>query len=138
MLTAWDGVPVPRRAAINSLGMGGTNAFLILEEAPTMPATTSSRSRAVVVLSAKTPAALEAVTTRLAEHLRDTPDTSLADVAYTLQVGRRHWPYRRAAVCRDREEAGAVLAAADRLATARDSRSAARSFSCSPGKELSM
>src|SRR5207253_2061772 len=94
LLSAWDGVPVPRRAAINSLGMGGTNAFLILEEAPPAPPTPPSRSRAIVVLSAKTPTALEEATTRLAEHLRHTRDTSVADVAYTLQVGRRHWPYR--------------------------------------------
>jgi phthiocerol/phenolphthiocerol synthesis type-I polyketide synthase E len=119
LLSAWDGGPIPRRAAINSLGMGGTNAFLILEEAPPAHPTTASRSQAVVVLSAKTPTALEEATTRLAEHLRDTPDTSVADVAYTLQVGRRHWPYRRAAVCRNHDEACAVLAATDRLSTAR-------------------
>ena len=115
----WDGAPVPRRAAINSLGMGGTNAFVILEEAPPAPPTTPSRSLAVVVVSAKTPTALEEANRRLAEHLRDTPETSVADVAYTLQVGRRHWPYRRAVVCRNHSEALAFLTATDRLATAR-------------------
>lgn len=118
MLSAWEGVPIPRRAAINSLGMGGTNAFLILEEAPPASPATPSRPRAVVVLSAKTPAALEEATTQLAKHLRDAPDVSIPDVAYTLQVGRRHWPYRRVAVCRNHDEAVAVLGAADRLATA--------------------
>jgi phthiocerol/phenolphthiocerol synthesis type-I polyketide synthase E len=117
-LSAWDGVPTPRRAAINSLGMGGTNAFLILEEAPPAPPTAPSRSRAVFVWSAKTATALEAATTQLAEHLRDAPDGSLADIAYTLQVGRRHWPYRRAMKCRNRDEAVAALGATDRMETA--------------------
>jgi phthiocerol/phenolphthiocerol synthesis type-I polyketide synthase E len=91
----------PRRAGINSLGMGGTNAFVVIEEAPASQAPGSSRPEQLIRVSARTESALEAATSRLADHLARHPGTDLADVAYTLHMGRRDMPYRRVAVCRD-------------------------------------
>ncbi len=99
----------PRRAGVNSLGMGGTNAHVVLEEAP--PARTPSRSRGsqLVVLSARNQAALAEQTVNLVGHLRDHPDTPLPDLAYTLQVGRERFEYRRALVCGSAEDAVRLL-----------------------------
>src|SRR5262249_10687783 len=79
----------PRRAGISSFGVGGTNAHAIIEEAPTEPAVTPSRRYQLLTLSAKTSSALEDSIHRLANHLRSHPHVDLADVAYTLQLGRR-------------------------------------------------
>ncbi|MFO7586763.1 MAG: type I polyketide synthase, partial [Gemmatimonadota bacterium] len=91
----------PRRAAVSSFGMGGTNAHLILEEAPAPVASGPSRDWKLVLLSARTVPALEASTDRLADRLRRRPDLDLADVAWTLQVGRKRFEHVRAVVCRD-------------------------------------
>jgi acyl transferase domain-containing protein len=98
----------PRRAGVNSLGVGGTNAHVILEEAPAAPAPEPSREHKLLVLSARTPTALDTATSNLADHLRET-DADLADVAYTLQTGRRAFAERRALVCRNAEEAADTL-----------------------------
>lgn len=90
----------PRRAAVSAFGVGGTNAHVVLEEAPAAEST-PSRSPQLLVLSARTTAALESASARLAAHLRAAPGTNLADVAYTLQVGRREFPQRRMFVARD-------------------------------------
>ncbi|RKH14638.1 SDR family oxidoreductase [Corallococcus sp. CA053C] len=101
----------PRRAGVTSLGMGGTNAHAILEEAPELPATDKPRRPAqVVLLSARTEASLEVATDRLAAHLREHPDTDLADVAYTLQLGRKRFGKRRAVVARTTADLAAALA----------------------------
>lgn len=120
-LTEWGGASLPRRAGINSLGMGGTNAFIVLEEAPPAEASGPSRPHQLLLLSAKTAPALDAARRRLAEHLMRRPGENLADVAYTLQVGRRDLDHRLAVVCRDASDAAAVLTAPDesRVATAR-------------------
>jgi acyl transferase domain-containing protein len=93
----------PRRAGVNSLGLGGTNAHAIVEEPPARPPAGPSRPRQLVLLSARTEPALETMTSTLAQYLRENPDVSLADVAYTLQTGRCTFPYRRMVVCRDLE-----------------------------------
>jgi acyl transferase domain-containing protein len=93
----------PRRAGVSSFGLGGTNAHAVLEEAPeTEPGDRSTRPAQLFVLSARTPAALDAATARLAEHLDMHPDLELADVAWTLQTGRKAFEHRRIAVARDR------------------------------------
>jgi len=79
----------PRRAGISSFGVGGTNAHAIIEEAPTEQAVTPSRPHKLLMLSARTSSALEDSIRRLANHLRSHPDVNLADVAYTLHLGRR-------------------------------------------------
>jgi acyl transferase domain-containing protein len=93
----------PRRAGVSSFGLGGTNAHAVLEEAPASePGDPPTRPAQLLVVSARTPAALEAATTRLAEHLDAHPDLDLADVAWTLQTGRKAFEHRRIVVARDR------------------------------------
>jgi acyl transferase domain-containing protein len=112
-LSEWKTGAFPRRAGINSLGMGGTNAFVILEEAPTVEVSGESGPYQLVLLSAKTGPALEAVTTQLVGHLAQHPEVNLADVAYTLQVGRQNLEHRRAVVCQDSADVVAMLKTLD-------------------------
>jgi acyl transferase domain-containing protein len=108
-LIEWPLSGRPRRAGVTSLGIGGTNAHVVLEEAPPRPPSGPSRTAQVLVLSANTASALEAVTDGAARYLHEHPDASLADVAYTYQTGRRIWPYRRALVAHDPQEAAEAL-----------------------------
>ncbi|WNG36170.1 SDR family oxidoreductase [Archangium violaceum] len=103
----------PRRAGVSSFGVGGTNAHVVLQEAPAPAPTTASRPVQLLVLSAKTETALEAATDNLARHLQANPGINLADVAHTLQVGRQDMAFRRVVVCRDREEAVRALETRD-------------------------
>ena len=109
-LTEWPDDRGPRRAGLSSFGIGGTNAHAVLEEAPPREPSSPSRAPQLLVLSARTPSAREAMGSRLARHLERHPEQSLADVAHTLQVGRRAFPHRSALVCQTREEAIAALA----------------------------
>ncbi|WP_433333363.1 type I polyketide synthase [Spirillospora sp. CA-294931] len=115
----WRPVKFPRRAGVSSFGMGGTNAHMVLEEPPEPHASVPARPWQLLPLSARTPTALDAMTGRLAAHLRERPDLCLADVAWTLQTGRREHPVRRFAVVRDLEDAVRVLggAAPEQLVT---------------------
>lgn len=99
-LSEWRGPSGPRRAGVSAFGVGGTNAHVVLEEAP-VPEAPASRSSELLVLSAKTPTALDAAAANLARHLAEKPDANLGNVAFTLQVGRRHFAHRRALVCAD-------------------------------------
>lgn len=108
-LLPWARQDVPRRAGVNSLGMGGTNAHVIVEEAPSVAPSGPSRPWQLVLLSARTPQALESMSQRLHAHLLARPDLPLADVAYTLQVGRKQMEQRAVVLCRDREDALAQL-----------------------------
>jgi acyl transferase domain-containing protein len=97
----WETAPDQlRRAGVSSFGIGGTNAHVIVEEAAVLPTTPSHRPHQLLLLSAKTSTALARATSNLAEHLDHYPEAALADVAYTLQVGRRAFEYRRVVVCR--------------------------------------
>lgn len=108
-LTEWPEGPTPRRAGLSSFGIGGTNAHVVLEEAPDLqPPQQDPRERQVLILSAKTPAALETATSNLAAHLRGT-DHDLADIAATLQLGRRQFQHRRALVAASLGEAADLL-----------------------------
>ena len=89
--------------------MGGTNAHAVLEEPPLRPTSDSIPDDSLLLVSARTAGALEAATTRLADWLSSHPEASLADVAFTLQVGRRRFPHRRFVVCRSVEEGVAAL-----------------------------
>jgi acyl transferase domain-containing protein/acyl carrier protein len=104
-LQEWQANISPRRGGVSSLGIGGTNAHVVLEEAPVLSASSSSRPWQLLVISAKTETALETATKNLSQHLRQHPDLKLADVAYTLGVGRREFNHRRVLACQNREEA---------------------------------
>ena len=103
-LTSWKAQQHPRRAGVSSFGMGGTNAHVILEEAPTVDLAGSAADGEwnILPLSAKTSSALEFKQQQLARFLsqqQTEQKTNLTDIAYTLQVGRRAMPHRRAVVC---------------------------------------
>jgi len=112
-LSEWETNGTPRRAAVNSAGIGGTNAHIILEEAPTIEVAPTLRKHQLLLLSARTPSALETVTENLVNHLKDNPTIPLADVAYTLQVGRKAFPHRQIVVLKDIEDAVTVLETKD-------------------------
>ncbi|MGB2924726.1 MAG: amino acid adenylation domain-containing protein [Limnothrix sp.] len=108
-LTDWAEQDTPRRAGVSSFGVGGTNAHIILEEAPAIPSSSPSRAYQLLQLSAKTPTALTQATKNLHTHLQQNPDLYLADVAYTLRVGRTAFNHRRFVVSRDVAEATEIL-----------------------------
>ncbi|MCB1057092.1 MAG: type I polyketide synthase, partial [Acidobacteria bacterium] len=110
-LRPWPRSSAPRRAGVSSFGVGGTNAHVILEEAPPRAPSGPSRPWQLLPLSAASPAALAERARDLAEHLRSHPETALADVAYTLQVGRRPLSHRGTVLARSSEEAVAALEA---------------------------
>jgi len=102
------------RAGVNSLGVGGTNAHAVLEEAPARAASEQSDwPFQPIVISARSKAALDAQAARLAAHLRAHPEQPLADVAWTLKQGRRAFEKRRVLVAESHEEAAALLEGAD-------------------------
>lgn len=108
-LTEWKTDGTLCCAGVNSLGFGGTNVHIILEEAPSVAPFGKSRPWQLLALSAKTESALNTATTDLAEHLKRHPGSNLADAAYTLQVGRKAFSYRRMLVCRDLDDAVTTL-----------------------------
>ncbi|MFF4776744.1 SDR family NAD(P)-dependent oxidoreductase [Microtetraspora fusca] len=116
-LGKWQTDGVPRRAGVSSFGIGGTNAHVVLEEAPDSAAFSSRASRPAHLLqvSAKTPTALDAAVERLAGHLDTHEDLGLADVAHTLRVGRLEYPHRATVVAADRADAVAALRDRKRL-----------------------
>ena len=108
-LAPWKTAGAPRRAGINSLGLGGTNVHVVLEQAPTLPVSSPSRPWQLLLLSARTSTALEAITGNLRAYLEQREPVNLADIAYTLQVGRKQFEHRRMLLCRTREEAVQAL-----------------------------
>ncbi|MHC5744955.1 MAG: type I polyketide synthase [Nostoc sp.] len=109
-LTEWKANNTPRRAGVSSLGFGGTNAHLILEEAPDIKYFDDSRPWQLMLLSAKTSTALDTATENLVTYLNQYPNINLANVAYTLKVGRRAFNHRRILVCESVKDAVSVLA----------------------------
>ncbi|HDN26284.1 MAG TPA: SDR family oxidoreductase [Thioploca sp.] len=112
-LSEWKTNGFPRRAGVSSFGIGGTNAHVVLEEAPKPASETEkpkiNRPWQLLLLSAKTDTALETATTQLLEHLKQHPDLNLADVAYTYQVGRHVFDHCRLLVCQTLEDAVTAL-----------------------------
>ena len=111
-LTDWPGET--RRAGVNSLGVGGTNAHAVLQQAPVRAASDDSLwPFQPLVISARSRPALDAACARLAAHLRAHPEQPLADVAWTLKEGRRAFDKRRVLVAGSHAEAAALLEAGD-------------------------
>ena len=110
-LTEWKRDPAdpPRRAGVSSFGIGGTNAHAVLEQAPDPEPDGPARAHQILILSARGETALNNARRNLADHLEREPQTNLADMAYTLQVGRRAFSYRRAFAFRNRDEALTAL-----------------------------
>ncbi len=104
-LAEWKADVTPRRAAVSSFGIGGTNAHAVLEEAPPAESSGPSRKVQVIPISARSEAALEQATSNLLENLRKHPQRPLADVAFTLSVARRGFAHRRFLLARSTEEA---------------------------------
>ncbi len=107
-LTAWDPGDAPRRAGVSSFGIGGTNAHVVLEEAPDR-APDASGAPSLLVLSALTPASLDQASLNLAAHIERYPEQSMADTGWTLMAGRKAFPHRRAIVVHDAAEATRLL-----------------------------
>lgn len=106
---AWADGPGARRAGVSSLGVGGTNAHVVLEEPPARAVANAASGPELLVLAARSPFALEQMRVRLADYLAANSDMAIADIAFTLQRGRRHFPHRIALACRDRADAEALL-----------------------------
>ena len=105
----WESEGLPRRAGVSSFGIGGTNAHVVLEEAPQVPVSAPAGEAHVIVLSAMTATALEQATSNLAGFLDGSEDLPLADVAWTLQIGRQDFAHRRVVVVKDKARAAEAL-----------------------------
>ncbi len=108
-LREWPRGENPRRAGVSAFGVGGTNAHVIVEEGPAVRSEPSARTHQLLVVSAKTPSALTATAQKLAAHLESHPELELADVAFTLQLGRGSFAYRTAVVSSSLAEAATAL-----------------------------
>ncbi|WP_068774981.1 SDR family NAD(P)-dependent oxidoreductase [Paenibacillus sp. FJAT-26967] len=117
-LVPWESSRYPLRSGVSSFGIGGTNAHVILEEAPSREPSDAGRAEKLLLLSARTPTALTESKSRLAAFLTEHPQVNLADAAYTLQAGRKAFEWRAAFVCKDAGEAAAILSSngADKIA----------------------
>jgi acyl transferase domain-containing protein/acyl carrier protein len=111
-LSPWKTDIYPLRAGVSSFGIGGTNAHVILEEVPRLrdeERVSPSRQHQLILLSAKSDAALQQVTVNFSAYLKDNSSVNLADAAYTLKLGREALEYRRMLVCSNTEEAHDIL-----------------------------
>ncbi|CAG0974770.1 phthiocerol/phenolphthiocerol synthesis type-I polyketide synthase C [Burkholderiales bacterium] len=90
----WDAGSAPRRAAVSSFGFGGSNVHVVLEEHRPEPSRPSSRGMPLLPVSARSQSALARRVGDLQAHLDGHPELLAADVAHTLQVGRRAFAHR--------------------------------------------
>ena len=118
-LAEWPSDGAPRRAGVSAFGVGGTNAHVILEEALTPAETSAATGPQGLPVSAQNERSLRRMLQELGETLGRRPDLALADVAYTLQVGRNAHPYRAYLIASDVAEARAALAEPAKIAVAR-------------------
>lgn len=108
-LNQWSRNGTPRRAGVSSFGIGGTNAHVILEEAPAAKAHAESKPFQVLTISAKTEKSLEQNIERTLEYLQNAEAKSLADIAFTLNATREAYIFRKAIVCQDKKQAVELL-----------------------------
>lgn len=115
-LNHWDNAG-PRRAAVSSLGVGGTNAHVILQEANPVESERPAGREQLVLLSAKSDQALHRYAGVLAEHLEGESHVNIEDVCYTLAVGRKSFSKRSFTVAKTLSELTATLDAPDQTNT---------------------
>jgi len=101
----WKEKDLILRAAVNSVGLGGTNAHVVLEEAPTSSEVSSGDGYHLLTMSARTDDQLRKVLDRLTTHLKENPSENIANVAYTTHVGRKAFLHRVTVVARNASEA---------------------------------
>jgi len=108
----WPRGATPRRAGVSAFGIGGTNVHVVLEEAPRQgPRAPATPAAQLLVVSARSATALAAARTNLAARLAGAPDPGLADVAGSLQLGRRAFAQRAFVIATDAADAARQLAA---------------------------
>ena len=112
-LSDWPSMGEPRRAGVTALGIGGTNAHVVLEQAPPVALARRPRPYQLLTVSARTASAADRAFKNLASHLAAHPEDNLADAAFTCQLGRAAFLHRRAVVVDDKPEAIAALAGID-------------------------
>jgi acyl transferase domain-containing protein/acyl carrier protein/SAM-dependent methyltransferase/FMN-dependent NADH-azoreductase len=103
-LTEWAGQAAPRRAAVSSFGFSGTNAHVVVEEAPPRRPRASDARPHLIALSARTPEQLRREISALRDRVAAEPAMDPGDVAYVLLTGRRHGKVRFTCVVRDRQD----------------------------------
>lgn len=118
-LRDWPADGKPRRAGVTALGIGGTNAHVVLEAAQPLALTRTPKPYQLLTVSAKTESAADRAFARLAGHIAGDPERNLADAAFTCQLGRHGFPHRRAVVVEDSPEARAALPGLDPRRVAR-------------------
>jgi len=117
----WRPGESPRRAAVSAFAVGGTNAHVILEEAPARrPSRARRRSHQLLLLSGRDKKAVDAVAARLSDHLAERVEEDLASVAFTLAEGRAALPSRRFVVAPDGRAAARALREPAQAVVARD------------------
>ncbi|WP_051908356.1 type I polyketide synthase [Candidatus Odyssella acanthamoebae] len=113
--TRWESENEPVRAGISSFGVGSTNVHIILEEPPRQKSIIGTGTPQLLLVSAKTPEALEESAKRFGSYIKQNPDESLANVAYTTHIGRMHYTYRKFVVCDSHKKAAQELLESQRI-----------------------
>ncbi len=107
-LLDWETKGHPRLAGVSSFGLGGTNCHIVLQEMPKQQIVNQGRDYQLLMLSARSEEALDRMCIKFAEFFNQSSN-ELADIAYTLHIGREHFKYRKAIVCKNKQEAVRLL-----------------------------
>jgi len=111
-MKAWESETGPLRAGVSSFGVGGTNAHVVLEEAPARQNVMQEHVQGkLLVFSAKTKEELDKSIEAFVKYVQMNPGEDLSDIAYTLQKGREHFPYRQYVTCATLQDACSALRA---------------------------
>lgn len=112
-LTDWKTNNHPRRAGVSALGVGGTNAHIIIEEAPVIQSAQKSKPWQLLIWSAKTKSSLENLTNKFVDYFSEEKNLNLADISFTLQTGRKEFSHRQILVSDSVSEASEALVTND-------------------------
>lgn len=104
-LKKWENGEHPLRAGVSAFGIGGTNAHIVMEEAPDQEPSSESRAYQMLPFSAKTPKALNRIINKYISYFENNSNEKLSDIAYTLQVGRSTFAYRKTITANNTSEA---------------------------------